>query len=669
MTRVLLLTGSGTDAARIRASLVEHHQSAFDFEHLTTLEAGLAYLAGCSADTRAVDLVIADLILPDASGLQVFARVYAQAPELPIVVLVDQENELLALKAVQHGAQDYIIKDQVHGGLVARAAQHAVQYRATEEALARERERLAVTLRSIGEGVIATDTEGQVTLINRIAEELTGWTQEEGAGAPLETVFQMVDENDHGRREDPVARILSSGLPTEFGAAILIDRAGHQRLVETSGAPLRDREGDISGIVLAFRDITARRQLQEERLRADKLESIGKLAGGIAHDFNNLLVGILGNLSLAREGDTSAAEQQELLSAAETATLRARDLARQLLTFASGGAPLKATTTLQSLLADTARLALSGSNVRAELALPRELWPAEVDEIQFTQALAHLIRNARQAMPDGGTIRIRGENLDTREGAETAVDLEPGSYIRITIEDDGTGIAPDALTRIFDPYFTTKEGASGLGLAIAYSIITRHDGRITAHSRAGQGSTFQLYLPAAVEAVASSRGTTTGANGDAAGSAFIGQESAGDTAGDAANDPEPARPAALPRVLLMDDDQMVRQVAGRMLQWLGYDVVTAEDGAAAIARYREAQGTGAPFQLVIMDLTVPGGMGGGEAIRQLREFAPDVRAIVSSGYFNDPIMANYRDYGFDGVIAKPYQLENMRAALELVLGA
>lgn len=659
MTRVLLLTGSGTDAARIRESLVEYHQSAFDFEHLTTLEAGLACLAGRAADTRPVDLVIADLILPDASGLQVFARVYAQAPELPIVVLVDQANELLALKAVQHGAQDYIIKDQVHGGLVARAAQHAVQYRATEEALARERERLAVTLRSIGEGVIATDTEGQVTLINRIAEELTGWTQEEGAGTPLETVFRMVDENDHHRREDPVARILSSGLPTEFGAAILVDRAGHQRLVETSGAPLRDREGDISGIVLAFRDITARRQLQEERLRADKLESIGKLAGGIAHDFNNLLVGILGNLSLAREGDTTAAEQQELLTAAETATLRARDLARQLLTFASGGAPLKATTTLQALLADTARLALSGSNVRAELALPRELWPAEVDEIQVTQAVAHLIRNARQAMPDGGIIRIRGENLDTREGAEAALDLEPGSYIRITIEDDGTGIAPDALPRIFDPYFTTREGASGLGLAIAYSIITRHDGRITAHSRAGQGSTFQLYLPAAVAAEAAPRSTT----------AIGARDDARDVAGTATGEPTPAAAPPPPRVLLMDDDQMVRQVAGRMLQWLGYDVVTAEDGAAAIALYREAQGTGTPFQLVIMDLTVPGGMGGGEAIRQLREFAPDVRAIVSSGYFNDPIMANYRDYGFDGVIAKPYQLENMRAALDLVLGA
>lgn len=657
MTRVLLLTGSGADAARIRESLLDYYlpettqesgPGAFDFVHLATLRDGLEYLA-----SHRVDLVIADLELPDAVGLQVFALLYAQAPEIPIVVLVEQTNELLALKAVQHGAQDYIIKDQVHGGLVARAAQHAVQYRATEEALARERERLAVTLRSIGEGVITADTDGKVTLINRVAEELTGWTQEEGAGRPLEVVFQMVDEERHERREDPVARILASGLATEFGAAILIDRSGRQRLIETSGAPLRDREGAISGIVLAFRDVTARRQLQEERLRADKLESIGKLAGGIAHDFNNLLVGILGNLSLARDEGTAPAEQRELLEAAELATLRARDLARQLLTFASGGAPIKVTSAIHTLIADTARLALSGSNVRADLAFDDEFWPAEVDETQFAQAITHLLRNARQAMPDGGVVRIRGENFDhtvnsleqpgkdlDHGGAERGtVDLEPGRYLRITIEDDGPGITPDALPRIFDPYFTTREGASGLGLAIAYSIITRHGGRIAARSQPGRGATFQILIPAAEQSEAEP----------------------------ATAPPETAAPVGKTRILIMDDDQMVRQVASRMLQWLGYDVATAEDGAQAIERYREAERSGNPFHLVIMDLTIPGGMGGEEAIRELRRFAPDIRAIVSSGYFNDPIMANYRDYGFDGVIAKPYQLDSLRQTLELVL--
>lgn len=648
MTRVLLIAGNDDDAERVRASLVEYHpgdspadipadEPACDFTRATTLAEGVKLLAA-----ESFDIIIADLDLPDAHGLMVFAVLYAQAPETPIIVLVDSSDELLALKAVQHGAQDYILKDQVHGGLVARATQYAVQYRAAEEELARERERLAVTLRSIGEGVITTDTSGRVKLINRIAEELTGWPQEEGRGRHLDEIFTTIDEETGQPRTTPLSQLFAGELATELGTAILADRNGRQRLIESTGAPLRDRDGATMGAVIAFRDITTQRQLQEERIRADKLESIGELAGGIAHDFNNLLVGILGNLSLLREETTTAAERRELLAAAETATMKARDLARQLLTFATGGAPIKATTNINSLLTDTVRLALSGSSILADLSLDQGLWPVEVDEAQFTQALTNLIHNARQAMPAGGTLRVTAENLDagdqTGESGELDL-LEPGRYLRISIEDEGHGIDPELVPRIFDPYFTTRDGASGLGLAIAYSIITRHGGRITAHSVPGEGSTFRLYIPAA--APVPTRDET------------------------AAPAPEHDRPA---RVLLMDDDEMVRQVAGRMVEWLGYEVATAVDGAEALDLYREAQSSAAPFSLVIMDLTVPGGMGGAEAIRHLRDLDPNVAAIVSSGYFNDPVMANYRSHGFDGIIAKPYQLDNLRDAIERVLG-
>jgi PAS domain S-box-containing protein len=658
-TRVLLIAADSEAVARIRASLGSYHggeeaeqegrgeDGSFQFEHVVTLEAGLAHLAASN-----FDLVIADLELPDAHGLQVFALLSAHAPELPLVVLVDRDHELLALKAVQHGAQDYILKDQVHGGLVARAAQHAVQYRATEEALARERERLAVTLRSIGEGVITTDTNGDIVLINRVAEELTGWTQEEGAGRSLTDVFRIVDEETSQSRENPVEQVLAGGQATEFEAALLIGRTGRQLLIEASGAPIRDREGAISGVVLAFRDVTSRRQLQEERIRSGKLESIGKLAGGIAHDFNNLLVGILGHLSLAREESATDSTILELLDAAETATLRARDLARQLLTFASGGAPIKTVASVQGLVAVATRLALSGSNVRADLSLPEDLWPVEVDEAQFSQAITHLVRNARQAMADGGMVSVRGENFAVESSPsnapalvpEAGVALEPGRYLRISIEDNGCGIPADTLSLIFDPYFTTRQGASGLGLSISYSIVTRHDGRITAHSQPGRGSTFQIYLPAAVPRAESPLAAATVAEG------------AGEGEGPW-------------RVLLMDDDDMVRQVASRMLERLGYAVVTARDGAEAIGLYHDARKAGNPFHLAIMDLTIPGGMGGKEAIRQLREIAPEIKAIVSSGYFNDPVMASFREHGFDGVIAKPYQLENLRDALKAVLGS
>jgi PAS domain S-box-containing protein len=635
--RVLLIEDDPAEAIRICRSLDPLHgepaaTGGIETEVADRLDTGLQLLA-----RRRFDVVLLDLTLPDGQGLQAFARLYAQAPDLPIIVIASRDDELLALKAIQHGAQDYIVKDHVHGGLVARAARHAVQRRSAEEALAAEQERLAVTLRSIGEGVITTDTAGRVTLLNRVAEELTGWTQDDAGGSPLVEVFRIFDETSLEPRDNPAAAVLGTGAVVAFQEVILRGRSGDERLVDGSCAPIRDREGAVIGSVLVFRDVTARRQLLEERLRASKLQAIGSLAGGIAHDFNNLLTTIIGHISLARTQVGGEDPVQELLAAAETASLRARDLTRQLLTFAEGGAPVMKTASLRELVEDTTRFGLRGSNIRAEIAIPPDLWPVEIDEGQFGQVVHHIVLNAKQSMPDGGTLRVTCDNTLVEDDAAEGLPIRPGRYVRIAFRDHGHGIAPEILPRIFDPYFTTRDSASGLGLAICYSIIQKHGGRITAHSEPGTGATFEILLPAS----------------DAA--------------------PPPAAPhATLPadraiRVLVMDDDAMIRTVVSRMLEKIGCEVEVAADGNEAIQRCRLAAEAGRPFDAVIMDLTIPGGMGGREAVHHLRELDPRMKAIVSSGYSNDPIMARYREYGFDGVIAKPYRFDDLRATLQRVL--
>lgn len=638
--RVLLITDHVGVVQTIQASITDYHggtpatDTGLAFEHADRMWIGLERLA-----TNEFDVVLADLSVPDGQGLQTYARLYAQAPDTSIIVLVDRDDELLALKAVQFGAQDYLIKDQLSGGLVVRSIYHAVQNRTRENELAAERERLTVTLRSIGDGVITADADGHIVLLNHAAETLTGWTQEEARGRPLDEVFRIFDEKTRQRLGNPIDRVLREGSFGRFESAVLVARDGTERLIEESSAPIRDRESAIDGVVLVFRDVTTRRRLEEERLRASKLESIGGLAGGIAHDFNNLLTTILGNLSLAREQVPESDPARDFLARAEAAALMARDLTRQLLTFAEGGAPIRETSSLEDLIGETVHFTLRGSNILPEISIPSDLWPVEVDEGQFSHVIGHLITNARQAMSNGGRVHVTCENvlIDDRE-PHGMPDLEPGRYVKIAIEDEGVGIEPEHLPRIFDPYFSTRPTGSGLGLAICYSVVTRHGGKITVRSDPGIRTVFTILLPAASAAIVE-----------------VGPTVESGTAGGA-------------RVLLMDDDAMIRLVVRRMLERLGHTTATAEDGAEAIEIFRQAHEEGNPFDVVIMDLTVPGGMGGKEAVHHLRAIEPGLKAIVSSGYFNDPIMANHKEYGFDGVIAKPFQLEGLRRALAGVLG-
>ncbi|HDK44225.1 MAG TPA: response regulator, partial [Desulfobacteraceae bacterium] len=405
---------------------------------------------------------------------------------------------------------------------------------------------------------------------------------------------------------------------------VLIARDGWERFIADSAAPIFSSKSKILGVVLVFRDISEKRKMESEITKLDKLKSIGLLAGGIAHDFNNLLAAILGNISLARITAGSGSAVDERLVKAEKAVMKAKGLTQQLLTFAKGGAPVKKIISIEKLLRESVIFALRGSNTKYQFEIKPNLRSVEADGGQISQAVNNLIINADQAMPTGGTITIAAENCTLRP--HNIVSLPPGDYVKVAIRDKGVGIAEKHLPLIFDPYFTTKEAGSGLGLATVYSIVNRHGGAIEVSSQENIGTTFTMYLPASAQQTASEKHAHKAIHKGSG------------------------------NILVMDDDQDVCEVAGMMLTELGYAVAFARDGQEAVRLYQEAMKDRHPFDYVILDLTVPGGMGGEETIKELRKIDPEVKAIVSSGYSSSPIMANFREYGFTAVAVKPYNI-------------
>ncbi|MEW6429828.1 MAG: PAS domain-containing protein [Thermodesulfobacteriota bacterium] len=503
------------------------------------------------------------------------------------------------------------------------------------DALAREKELLTVTLRSIGDGVIAADTEGRVILINRMAEELTCTPPDQAVGRPLEEVFQLRREQDGSPIESLASGVLSRGERVELGDIAVLVCQDRRRLVAASGAPIRDRNNRLVGTVVVFRDVTEQQAMEREAIKAQKLESLGLLAGGIAHDFNNLLAAVVGNLSLLKLHPAADARFAARLAAMETACLRARGLTQQLLTFAKGGAPIKAVSSVAAIVEGSVQLTLRGANVRCRVDLADDLHPVEVDANQIGQVLNNLLINADQAMPAGGEITIRGRNL--RVDGSSGLVLEPGPYVLLSVADEGCGIAPEHLDRIFDPYFSTKHKGHGIGLATCFSIVRKHRGLIRVESASGRGTTFFVYLPAAT-------GTMVEVERE---------------------EKEPARGAG--RVLVMDDEEIVREMAAEQLRHLGYEPVLARDGGEALAAYRGAAAENRPFALVLMDLTVPGGMGGREAVAELLAFDPAAKVIVSSGYAQDAVLASFRDYGFRDILTKPYDILELGQVVARVL--
>lgn len=502
-----------------------------------------------------------------------------------------------------------------------------------EEALAAEKERLTVTLRSIGDGVIATDREGLVVMVNKVGEELTGWFHEEALGHPLTEVFNLCERRSRTPVVDLLDRDRRSGrvMPRQN---LLLARDGRERLVADSGSPIRDMEGRLVGWVMVFRDISEQEKLEEELLKIRKLESVGVLAGGIAHDFNNILAAILGNINLVMMATDPADRRYYLLTRAEKASLRAKDLTQQLLTFSKGGEPVKRITTIAGIIEDSADFVLRGSKSKCSYILPDDLWPVEVDAGQISQVVQNIALNASQAMPDGGNIEIICANFDN---CRRSVPVVAERLLRLTISDNGGGMSPEHVARIFDPYFSTKQDGSGLGLAITHSIILKHGGHIEVESLAGQGTTFSIYLAAA------------------------------DQAGEGEPSTEGRAVSGSGLILVLDDEEMVREVAQEMLEHLGYEVLLAADGQEVIDLHRQCHHDGRPIDLFLLDLTISGGMGGREAMESLRMLDPQVRAVVSSGYSNDPVVANFQDYGFAEVVAKPFRIDELARVVAKVM--
>ena len=508
-----------------------------------------------------------------------------------------------------------------------------------EKKLAAEKEQLAVTMRSIAEGVITVDTDGRVLLINQAAQDLIAVDLTETKGKLLNDFFHVSDgkTGESFRLNEPGFMI--SWERFSLHRAILKSGTGEQIIIDCEISPIFEQQEDqttIAGAVIVIRDVWQQLRLEKEMLHAEKLESVGLLAGGIAHDFNNLLTSILGNITLAQRMLPPENKAVERLNAAERASLRARDLTQQLLTFSKGGAPVRKSASIAEIVREASLFTLCGSNMKVRIDSASDLCPAEVDAGQISQVIHNLILNADQATPNGGEVVVTLKNRSLKPGEISG--LPEGDYISIAISDSGIGIPPESLYQIFDPYFTTKKGGSGLGLATSYSIIAKHKGIITVESTWGVGTTFELFLPATAILPA------IGCN------------------------QEPSLSVSRKgRVLVMDDVETVRETLGMILMHLGYQPVLSEKGEDALEQYREALDGGEPFDAVIMDLTVPGGMGGRETLERLLEIDPQVIGIVSSGYSTDPIMADYKAYGFKGVVTKPYSTQELNQVLISVL--
>jgi PAS domain S-box-containing protein len=649
------------------------------------------------------DMIISDILMPVMDGFHLCREITADQVlrDIPFVfytaTYTDEKDEELALKC---GADRFVrkpaepaelikiiqgvIRDASEGNLKVGAVKEESEYdfelyserlvkklekkmldlereiagrREAEEALRASALSWQTTFDAIADPVFVVDAGDKILQCNKATADFLGRPLSEIVG---ETCWELIHGASERIKGCPVERMRETLRPES------LELAADDRILYIATHPVLDQDGKLSKGVHIITDITERRQAEEELLKAKKLESLGVLAGGIAHDFNNMLTVVLGNISLARmlteTFDTEGTVK--LLTEVEKAAIRAKDLTARLITFSEGGDPFKEETPMGEFVKDSVTSALSGTGIVWELYMPDDVWPVEIDKSQMKQAIHNIVTNAIEAMPDQGIIRVHCRNIDI--GEKDGLTLKQGEYVQVSLKDQGTGIAQESLPKVFDPYFSTKERGTqkgmGLGLAVAYSVVKKHGGAITMESEVGGGTTVHIYIPAV-----SAEGQAPSAKPEEPSVIKVDSQSTIDN--QLADSAKVATTAGstIQRVLVMDDEEMLRNVSSAMLSKLGYEVAVAADGVEAIEIYKKAKASDQPFDLVILDLTNSSGMGGVEAIRILLQIDPHIRAMVATGYSFNPVVSNFRAYGFCGAITKPFMMGELGRAVQEAL--
>jgi PAS domain S-box-containing protein len=574
--------------------------------------------------------LILDWMLPGKSGVELCQELRAtpEGEELFILLVTARDHAQDLERALAAGANDYLIKPLDPARLNVRLSVAERRIRALAErnqARAELQEavgKMTDILEKTSDGFFAVDRDWKFTFVNRQAEKLLDRHREDLIGKDF---WVELPEFTRDAFEKNYRRAMSEQVAIEFEASDASGKVWFELLAYPSGG----------GVSVFLRDVTDRKRVEEERLTTGKLESLGTLAGGIAHDLNNLLTVISGNIGLAQiEAPGSPANLLSFLSRAGEAAQHAAQLSNQLLTFSKGGTPLKRVVSISDLVTQAAEFSLHGSNLRSDLDIQAGLWRSPVDPAQIEQVINALIINAREAMPGGGIVRVSARNFEI--DANSGLPIRPGRYVKVQVADNGGGIEKRLVTKIFDPYFTTKSTGTGLGLSISYSVVKKHGGLLHLERTSADGSTFTFYLPAA--------------------------------------DSEPPVPEPTleneifsfnhQRVLVMDDEAAIRDLTSELLGTLGYKVTTVPDGAEALKKYKLAMRTGETFQAVILDATIRGGMGGVATMERLRDLDPNVTAIICSGYSDDAALAEFLTYGFRAALPKPFTRHELANVLQ-----
>jgi two-component system cell cycle sensor histidine kinase/response regulator CckA len=502
-----------------------------------------------------------------------------------------------------------------------------------EKALKRNEQRFRLIVETMPSLLVITDKEGKNIYVSPNCEEITGYSKKE-----LENNFVWwVHEDDMNRAKKVFGKSYKEHAGDRNFEYKAVKKNGKIWYASSSWEPLIDEKGNFQGLILQTIDISDKKIMEQEIAKAQKLESIGILAGGIAHDFNNFLTGIIGNISLAKLKINPKEEIYEILTESEKAAHSAKSLTQQLLTFSKGGVPIKEKADIKDLIKESAKFAIIGSNVKCDFNFQKYLWEVDIDKAQMNQVINNIILNSVDAMPQEGTITIKAENAEIKRRAK--IPIKKGKYVKIVVTDTGTGIPHKNIPKIFDPFFTTKKSGSGLGLATVFSIIKKHKGFIYAESEIGKGTSFYMYLPASLEGKQEKKQKEV-------------KEKIQKSSG---------------KVLIMDDKSFIRKSAERALNLYGFDVSGAEDGEEALSLYKEAMDEGKPYDVVILDLTIPGAMGGLRTLQELRKIDPKVKAIVSSGYSDDPVMSDHEKFGFNAIIKKPYEYHELSETVKKLI--